>query len=181
MSKFQDYNSSISYFSMLRERKKYNELCCGHVAYISMFITGLIILIISFWDLQFVDRFEGLLTAIIGGLLGLLGFLITGLSILASIITTKATIEIDKRNSAQELIGLLFSFYFSGSLTAIGVFLAVIDYLIIKIDMPFSWWLFIPLEISTAYLVIFSILYAVGLLGTCINVFLLNVQWNRKD
>lgn len=183
MSQFKDYQSSISYFLMLKNSHKYEELYDGHVAYISIFLTG-VILVILYWS-YFLDRtimqtaFDGILTALIGGLLGLLGFLITGLSILVSLITKKAIDKIDDANNAEHLLRLLFSFYFSGSLIAVSIFLSIMDYLILKINLPYNDLVFISLSLVTAYLVVFSILYTVGLLGTCINIFLLNIQWNK--
>lgn len=180
MAKFEDFQASISFFYLLRKSGKIKELLIGNIAYFSIVISIIIISILdAIEQTSIVSSLDGLLSAIIGGLLGLLGFLITGLSILASLITSKAAEKIDGDNIAEELLYLLFSFYFSGSLTAIGIFLSIVDYLVLKMQLPFHYLLYIGLSIVTTYFVVFSILYAVGLLGTCINVFILNIQWNK--
>ena len=180
MAKLNEYFNYKSYFILLKTTKKWKELYCGHVCVISCILS--IILITVIIRLTYIinypklaDMLVSIDIALFPALIGLLGFLIAGIALLASVITDKALIVLDKQNIVETFVDLLFSFYFIGSILGITIFLLIVDYFLLKIPQDTYVWFFIVMLCITIYLMIYSILYTIALLGTCINTFFANI------
>lgn len=183
MAKLHEYFEYKSYFSLLRTSKKWRELYKGNVCLVSCILS--IILFVVIIGLTYIINYSKLADilvtidiALFPALIGLLGFLITGIALLASMITDRAIIVLDKRNMVETFVDLLFSFYFIGSVLGINIFLLIIDYFLLKIPQNTYGWFFIVLLGVTIYITFYSILYTIALLGTCINTFFASILLN---
>jgi len=119
---------------------------------------------------------KNMLPGFAAGLIGLFGFLISGLAVLTGMISKRVTVLIDDKKASHALLELLFSFFFEGAIIAACIVGIVFAYIILHIDQPTIIGLFISYGLILAYFFWFSILYGVGLIGTCINIFFLNVK-----
>lgn len=122
----------------------------------------------------------------ISGLMGLLGIVISGLTFTAGSMNIKITAKLVKSNSVYLLIDIFFSFKFIGVVMGAEIFLLVILYLLSYIDILATTSRIIICGLVITYLFWFSVCYCIGLLGTCINTFLLNYNLddsnkNNKD
>ena len=184
VKKYFHYNS---FLKLLCKTKKYKELyCCtaGHasilLALISTFIFNL------FYSLryeEFLVVIPPLLLTLVSGFLGLLGFLITGLALLLGMVTNKIIYEFEKKEKVHNFVGILFSFYFEGVIIGVTLINLMLLYLIFYCLSPFivEKYAFLIVSFVTSYSVSFSILYAIGLLGTSINMFFVNLSYNKTD
>lgn len=113
-------------------------------------------------------------------LVGLLGFVIAGLSILTGTLGFSIAKKIDDENKANSIVGIFFSFHFIGMIIGIQIVLFFFSYFIMFIekDLSIKWLLILSIVLS--YLFTFSIFYSIGLLGTCLRMFLINYKYNDK-
>lgn len=183
MAKLYEYFDCKSYFALLKTTKKWEELYQGHVCVISCILSVILFMVII--GLTFIINYPKLADilasidiALFPALIGLLGFFITGIALLASVITNKSLMILDEHNIVETFVDLLFSFYFIGSVLGINIFLLIIDYFLLKIPENSYTWAFIILLGLTVYLTTYSILYTIALLGTCINTFFANIFLN---
>lgn len=185
MAKAKDYFQYNSFSSMLSESKKYKELYKGHAAQFSFFVSVIItsLTIMLYYQLapdKLTIMLSTLILAIAAGLIGLLGFLITGVAILAALITKQAMDVMDDEGSVHNLVGILFSFYFAGSIVAVAILMYLVTYLLLQFELDFIdvfYWFMSGID---AYLLVFSLIYTVALLGTCINAFFVNCKLTQN-
>lgn len=185
MARLQDYFKYNSYFSLL-SKEKLKELYWGHTAQISMFCVVLIDVIV--YLLIYVYKVDSekatnllstLCISIAPGLIGLLGFLITGVSLLAALINEKSINILDKNGVAESFVEVLFSFYFAGSIIGVAIIFLVIDYILLQYPQEFNSRFHLVVQSITVYSCCYSIFYTIGLLGSCINTFFANISLNR--
>lgn len=104
-------------------------------------------------------------------LFGLMGFLITGLAILLSGISSHVMNIIEERGKEKSINSIFLGFYFEGLLIGILIvsllILYAISYLNCELNLTFS----IMMCFILSYLIIFVIIYSVGLIGNCISIF----------
>ncbi|MBU8682825.1 hypothetical protein [Bacillus haynesii] len=116
------------------------------------------------------------------GLLGMLGFIVSGLAIITGTIGNKITqkmIEEDKYNS---LLSILYSFVYIGRFIGILIVVLITVYFFVSIPLSFNIYLFVGLSFVLSYCLFFSVFFAVSLLVTCINIFQLNFIYSEdKD
>jgi len=111
-------------------------------------------------------------------LLGMLGFIISGLAIISGTVSNKIADEINKDGNFDTLLSILFSFYFIGAIIGFSSILYFISYFIVFLNFKFILILYLASAFILIYLVFFSILYSVSLLGTCINMFVINYNYS---
>ena len=113
------------------------------------------------------------------GLLGLLGFLVSGLAIISGTISNKVTFEIDAEGKFNSLISILFSYYFVGAVIAGLVVIFIGTYFIISIEAPLYKFIYIILDLILSYGFFFVIFSSVSLLGTSINIFRISYLYSK--
>lgn len=118
---------------------------------------------------------------LIGSAVGLLGFIISGLAIFTGTITSKLIKNVDNDEKFASLMGILFSFYFIGAFIGISVILYIIIYFFLWSELIFELRLFMVMSLIVSYFFIFSILYSVSLLGTCLRLFLVSYKYSDEN
>ncbi|CAH2714779.1 hypothetical protein BACCIP111895_01955 [Neobacillus rhizosphaerae] len=172
------------------DTKKYKDLLWSKEALFSLLISISLTSLLSYLifknhDIEKINPviplLQVLLPAIIGGLFTLLGLIIGGLALITGTISEKVIYKINEENNIQDLISIIFNFYFSGAITGFTLVMGIFSFIITYIQMPFKWGLFIPISIILSYFIIFSLTYSVMLLGTCIRILLLRYHTLTKD
>ena len=186
MGNLKDYYHTNSFFSLLKDTKKYRELYCSKEAVWSFGLSIVFASIIMFlYDSMPNDRMreilQNVLFMLIPGLIGLLGFLITGLAMTASIIELKVIQEIDKSGKIRSLVEILFSFYFEAAMIGVNIVSFLLLYFMVYCPFKMSFVTLIVLALAYTYFFFFTIIYAVTLLGTCLNFFLVNVFYSERS
>jgi hypothetical protein len=187
------YYKNNRFLKLFLETKKYKDILLSKEAFFSLAFSILIstLLIINL-DLahantqpnefqEFMSSIKSIILTILGGFFSLLGFTIGGLALLTGTIGKNVIIRINQKKKIDSLISIIFNFYFSGMLNGLSVFILIIDYIIILFPKQINFTLFIVMTTFSSYLVIFSILYSVLLLGTCIRIFLLRFYYENEE
>lgn len=185
MSRLKDFYKYKTFFSLLRITKKYNELFFSHEAKLTSILSIItIILIVHIYfeipDAKLADVLKNLLNILIPALIGLLGFIIAGVTLMATIISKEALKRIDEINKIEKLAGILYSFYFEGFIIGINIMLMIYIYLVLYIPMIIDFNMLLIILIIMSYVFWFAIIYAITLLGTCINFFFMNIYYSDK-
>lgn len=113
-------------------------------------------------------------------LISLLGFIITGLSVLTSSIGYDFISELRKSSKYELIKSILFSFYYIGFIIGLTILLSLIFYIIMSIEIPINNIALCVFGAIYSYLFSFSVLYSVSLLGTCLSIFLIKNQYKFK-
>ena len=134
---------------------------------------------------------RSLFSLLVPAYIGVIGFLFSGLALMSAIITQKALKIIDEQGKIKSVTGILFSCYYCGALILGALGFGGIFYLysyyqeLYKQTIAFFYsfpgvciyWIIVFFNI---YLTIYSLLYTVSLLGSCIKFFFVNVKYNDK-
>ncbi|MBQ3114169.1 MAG: hypothetical protein IJC05_07420 [Phascolarctobacterium sp.] len=186
MAQFKDFNQYNSFWKMLVVTKKYRELYSEHCSIIAL-VLGLILfaLLLAIYDTSglkaFIDLAKNLLISFSVGLLGLLGVYITGLALMASMMTKDALYALEERNCVESLLSVLFCFYFAGACTLATLFAFIVSYLLIHIGCCANEVFIKGVTLFLCLSFMFSVSYTVALLGTCINMFFANIYLSNKS
>jgi hypothetical protein len=130
---------------------------------------------------QFVDYSRNIILSAAMGLIGLLGFIISGLAIISGTVGNKVTHQLIKHNKYESLLSILFSFYYIGRIIGMMIALLLLTYFLINIPLPFNLCLYLILCFFLCYGLLFTIFFSVSLLGTCINIFQLSYLYSSED
>lgn len=189
----QEFYDKNRFLDLLIKTRKYRDLIWSKEAFfcavISIVITSIAVCIIDNNEPigkvhQIIPIAQSLLTLIIGGFFSLLGFIIGGLALITGTISERVIREVDKEGNIEELISVIFNFYFSGMVTGLTLVFTIMNYLITFIQLPFNFPVFLVATFILVYMIVFSIVYAVMLLGTCIRILLLRyhvLTYKNKD
>lgn len=174
-----------SFKSMLIDTKKYRELYKPNEAKLAVFLALMFTIIMFFLkdsidDSEMTNLLKNIFSILISGLIGLLGFLVTGLAMMASIITKKSVENIDSLGKTKSLAGILFSFYFEGAMVGFNIIVMLATYIVLTFPIEIMDDVLILSTAIIAYSFFFTILYAVTLLGSCINFFFVNVCYDYE-
>lgn len=124
---------------------------------------------------------QNMLLYTIAGLIGMIGFIVSGLAIVSGTTSSKVIgIMIEKRKF-NYLLTVLFSFFYIGLIMGILIVLSITLYFIMGINVNFSFPIYIIIVFIMAYGVFFTLFYTVSLLGTCINIFIINYLYSKED
>jgi hypothetical protein len=115
------------------------------------------------------------------GLLGLLGFIISGLAIISGTIGHKVTSQIIQKKKFDSLLSILFSFFFIGRFIGVVIVLFISSYFLLGISLKFTLIGYGIMSFVLSYCLFFIIFFSVSLLGTCLNIFILNYVYSRVD
>jgi len=125
--------------------------------------------------------FQNLLLYIGAALLGMLGFLVGGLAIISGTISNKVAVEINKTGKIEKLLYIMFSFYYAGAVIGTLIILYFSAYILVSINYPFSKLMFVSVSFLLSYGLSFAIFYSVSLLGTCLNMFIINYNFSHGE
>ncbi len=115
------------------------------------------------------------------GLLGVLGFLISGLAIIASSVGKKITKNIITVGNLESLLAVLYSFKYIGTIIGFQIISFVIAYILLYVESKLYTSLFLIYFFVTSYLFVFTVFYIISLLRTCIDVFILSYNYSELE
>lgn len=181
---FKYYRSNNRFFGLLKDSKKYKNLWSPKEGLasliITVFLTMLVWFVLKSYDLsnsvevdKIFTNIRSIILTFIGGFLSVLGFTIGGLALITGTISENVLRNIEKDDKEESLVNVIFIFYFSGFLNGLNVLILSSVYLVSLFNLPVSPWLFITITAPVIYLLFFSLIYSIMLLGTCIRIFLL--------
>ncbi|MGP4076858.1 hypothetical protein [Halobacillus sp. K22] len=131
--------------------------------------------------INLLNKSQGIILNTTFGLLGLLGFIISGLAIISGTISNKVTSEMIKVDAFRPLLSILFSFYFLGRFIGVTICFYIFTYFVIVLPFEFHLVSYLVLSWLLTYCLFFTIFFAVSLLGTCINVFQLSFLYSSTS
>lgn len=166
-----------NYFIHIKKFEVYFSLICAFA------LTSLLFVIVINSDsneiIKMIDVSRSVLLSSTFGLLGLLGFTISGLAIITGTIGNKMTKKMIQENKFDSLLSILFSFVYIGRLIGILIVVLIITYFLGSIPLPFNTYLFVGLSFLISYCLFFSVFFAASLLMTCINIFQLSYIYSE--
>ena len=128
-----------------------------------------------------VSTTESVLSGTALGLMGLLGFTMSGLAIISGTISTQVTRRMDMESKFKFLQSILFSFWYLGLVAGLTLACLIVIYFVLMINLPFTAICFELGVFVLSYAVFFCVFYAVSLLGTCIEIFKINYVYSKAD
>lgn len=128
-----------------------------------------------------VSTSQNMLLYLISGLIGMLGFIVAGLAIMLSTTSKSVLNKVIKEKKFDYLISVFASFVFIALVIVLLIIICMALYFIMGINFPFINWLYIVIAFLLTYLVFFTLFYVVSLLGTCINIFILNYSFSDVE
>lgn len=179
-------NQKSGFFPLLKSTQKWKEFFTDKSSYIAVVVAFVMIFIFGFLyrttEIEvFNNIIQNLMGIIIGSLVGLLGFIISGMAIFTGTITNKLVSNIDADGKAHSLVGILYSFYFVGAVIGIAIVLFTIMYVFSYSILPVSLLAIIIIAGGLSYLFTWIIFYSVSLLGTCLKLFLVSYKYYDKN
>lgn len=185
MDNFKNYFKYVSFCKYLKRHKTYKELYRSTAGKLSLLLALLTVLIMG--KLYYLPISEAkdiivpFVLTLLGGLLGLLGFIISGLAIILGMITHKTLEKINLDEKAESFVAILFSFYFEGAIIGVAIIMLSLVYLgyhgVIFFTISNCLWWFVFYLVT--YISYFAIFYSIGLLGTLLNMFFLNLKKSK--
>ncbi|WP_310854802.1 hypothetical protein [Paenibacillus taichungensis] len=115
------------------------------------------------------------------GLLGMLGFIISGLAIISGTIGHNVTKNIIKAKKFNSLLKIMFSFNYLGHLLGFLIVVFIFIYFILSINSPFVKWAYISISAMLSYAIFFVIFFAISLLKTCLDIFVINYLYSDEE
>ena len=106
-------------------------------------------------------------------LIGFLGFIVTGLAILTGAISSKIVKRLQVRSKMEALDRILLSFYLLGIISAFIVLISFFLHLIIALPIEDNLVFVIILGTIYSYFTVFTVFYAVKLIGNCLELFMI--------
>ncbi len=197
------YFKNNRFYHLLRSSKKYKDLFYSKEAVVgfslALVITTLLLTVlsgVSSWSnvqliftknkldsvniSSVIDLLRVLLITTFAGLLGLLGFIVTGLSILSATTSNKMIEAVNEEGKIKHLVNIMFSYYFTGGLIGITIVSLVVSYISTYLTFEMNKLTLFIWTVIVSYLCFFSIISCVMLLGTSMRFFLLNYWYYRK-
>lgn len=179
-----DFNyKEVQFHRLLKSTQKWKEIFTQKESLISAIVSIGIVLTLAYLFKEIdMNKFNVLLIDIlniaISTIIGLLGFIISGIAIFTGTITNKLVNNIDSDSKAESLIGILFSFYFIGAVIGVTVVGYIFMYLFTYSSIKASVILIIIIGYILSYLYIFSIFYSISLIGTCLKLFFVSYRYS---
>lgn len=183
----EDYFSTekTSFLSLLKSTKKTKVLLWSGEALMSIILTVILLILINYLyksigDEEFNDMLKEVSIVIVPALLGMLGFIISGLAIITGTVTNKVLSSINKELKANSIISIIFTFYFVGVLIGINILLYIILYMLTYTNLPFSYLIINIYGFIAIYLLVFSVVESIALLGSCIRLLLVCFKYSDE-
>lgn len=154
---------------------------------ISIILTNIIIIVALLFDLRgnFVvlqDSIKSVIAVFLGGLLAMLGFVLTGIAIVISLFDKKMLKILKKMKKEEAVLQILTSYEFSGISLVITVLLLTILFVFISANVPVvGAGVFYGGCYITIYLVLFNLFYIIALIGNCIRLYLITIKFDELE
>lgn len=178
----EDFIEANRFKDLLLATKKYEDLFWSKEAIVSCVLslctTYLMFLMTESSD--FIENISNILSILIGGMFGLLGFIIGGLALIVGSIGFEIIKKINDLEKFNSLLSIIFMFYFVGAINGLAIVLLFFSYLTISLPLPFNLNIFLIATLFVSYICYFTLIYSVMLLGTCIRLMLLNYYYSNK-
>lgn len=172
-------NESSS-FKKVFEYKKYKDLFDYKSATTWISFVGSVICTCLFFKIskdegigKSIQDYASYLDGVAIALIGFLGFIVTGLAILTSAISSKMYNYLCANDKLDSLERILLSFYLLGMVSATTIVVSLVVHFIVLVRMEAIVIVIYVIIFLISYLVLFAILYAVKLIGNCLD--LLNI------
>lgn len=166
-----------TFWMFFKETKKYRELWREDASIYAFVLAILFFILLQYLFLQnacdFFTYISSVLMNIVCGFIGLVGVVITGMALLLSTIRSDFINYINENGKRNKFVGVLFCFYFAGAIVLTTIVTFLLEYFILKIDSAAINWLVSLCLFISCYLFFLSLCYTVALIGTCINIFVL--------
>ncbi|MGG1791702.1 hypothetical protein ABDI27_17735 [Bacillus mycoides] len=186
------------FLNLLKDTKKHKDLWKSKEAIFSCVLAFIITLVLALILFEvsslnynttiteksvsnFLESIRPVILTVLGGFFSLLGFTISGLALLTGTIGAKVITKIREEKKIEHLISVIFNFYFCGVIIGATTILSLLTYLVTFVQMPLNRTLFYVWAFLYSYLIVFSIIYSVMLLGTCIRLFLLQYYYTNQS
>lgn len=138
----------------------------------SVFLVAIILIVVNDLNYDDINNLIRTLTKDIAiALIGLLGFIVTGLAILTSAISNKLMNIVYHKKKVHVIEKILLSFYFLGLVIGVTILLDFILYIISFLNVKVNIILLSIVAFISAYLVIFILFYSIALIGNCVQIF----------
>jgi len=180
------YYKKNSYIKLLQSTKKYKEIYNSIEALIATVLS--LLTVVSFYYIYnnsdigaFNEMIKGILISVPIGLIGTLGFIVSGLAIISGTIGSKLVDQLINDKKIEALIGILFSFYFIGSIIGIAIVAYMFMYVFSFSGLIVTLERLVVITLFLSYLFWFVISYLIGLLGTCLRMFLVNYKFSKES
>lgn len=119
---------------MLMISGKHKDIYYSKEALLAGTLTVVMVILVLLGNGMEYEFLESILSHLISGLFGLLGFVIAGLSLIIGSLGFKVIKIINERHKFKSLIGIFFSFYFVGVVIAATIVLQLLTILIFRIE-----------------------------------------------
>lgn len=169
-----------SSFAKIKAYKKYKDLYDFNSieCIVSMIFTILFEIILLIWRFYegTNDIINSLGTVINGigiGLIGFLGFIVTGLAILTGAISSKVVKRLQSRSKMESLERILLSFYLLGITSAMLILLSILIFILSLLPIDGYFVVVFVVGAFYSYFTVFTVFYAVKLIGNCLELFLI--------
>lgn len=164
-------------FERFKKYSKWDEYFSWKEWEVKATVIGTVIAVIFFMFLNIYGEFtyfeeplKNLLLYLIGGFLGLIGIVLSGIAIVASLFDEKQTKLIEKVNGKGTIERLMCSFEFLAFNLGISVMYLIGLYLTICSRRPLvNKGLYIIIVGLTIYVILFNIFYTISLVGNCVS------------
>lgn len=128
------------------------------------------------------DDIKTIITIFLGGLLAMLGFVLAGIAIVISLFDKKMISFLQRIKKENAILQILVSFEFSAFFVAITILFLTGLYIVISLSEPvLGKVLFYVIFSVSIYSVLFNIFYIIALIGNCIRIYQLSIQFNEID
>lgn len=179
-----DYEAT-KFWNLLRTTKKWKEIYNQTESTVSLVVSLIVIATLIFlYESTPANNMNELIREIVNigltTLIGLLGFIISGIAIFTGTITNKLVKNIDSDNKALSLIGILFSFYYIGVIIGITVIVYIIMYLFTYSYIEIDVIKICVIGFVLSYLYFYSLFYSISLIGTCLKLFFVSYKFYDK-
>lgn len=104
-------------------------------------------------------------------LIGLLGFVVTGLAILTSAISNKLMNIMYQKGKVDHIKKILLSFYLLSFCIGVCILLDIFFYIISFCNSSINMYVFAIVTFICTYLSVFIIFYSIALVGNCVQIF----------
>ncbi len=183
---FKYYLEHDRFLDFLKAKKTYKEIYSSKEGKLSITLSFLITfyileLVIDFPKLNITYKLTNILGIILGGGFGLLGFLVGGMAIIVGSIDQSTITIIDKDGKYENLLSIIFRFYYDGVIIGLLIIISIINYFLLMLPLKFNLLLLFLLTFLNSDLFFYSLLLSVMLLGTAIRLMNLNHKFYEEE
>ena len=140
---FKYYLEHDRFLDFLKAKKTYKEIYSSKEGKLSITLSFLITfyileLVIDFPKLNITYKLTNILGIILGGGFGLLGFLVGGMAIIVGSIDQSTITIIDKDGKYENLLSIIFRFYYDGVIIGLLIIISIINYFLLMLPLKFN-------------------------------------------